>query len=89
MLSVIAHNKGVYHFKLYRRAVNTDGYMEFLEELKKKHGRRPCAIYLDSLPVHKTIRAREYCERNDIELIWAPVYKPEYNPIEHMHGLLK
>lgn len=74
---------------MYDRSVNTDGYIEFLEELKKKHGNEPFTIYLDSLPVHKTKRARKMCEREEIELILAPIYKPEYNSIEHMHGLLK
>ena len=89
LLSVIALGKGVYYYKTYDRSVNTDKYVAFLESLKKKHGKSPCAIYLDSLRVHQTLKARQLCEENDIELIWAPIYKPDYNPIEHMHSILK
>jgi len=89
LLSVIAYNKGVYYYQLYDRSVDTDGYIDFLENLKRKHGKERFAIYLDNLRVHKSNKAIDACVRLGIELIWAPIYKPEMNPIEHMHGILK
>ena len=37
---------------------------------------------MDNLRVHKTNAVREVLEELEIEVIWAPVYSPEYNPIE-------
>ena len=89
LLSVIRLNHGVYHYQLYDRSVNVDGYVEFLHSLKAKHGKERFAIYLDNLRVHKSIRALETCKELGIELIWSPIYSPDLNPIEHLHAILK
>ena len=47
------------------------------------------AIYLDNLRVHTSIRVRTLCEDQDIRLIFAPVYSPDYNPIEFVFSQLK
>ena len=44
---------------------------------------------MDSLSVHKSIMAKEMYEKLDIDTILAPVYSPEYNPIEMMFSKLK
>ena len=66
----------------FDRAVNTDKYVEFLAELRKKHGKGRFILYMDSLSVHKSKIAYEMYELFEIDIILAPVYSPEYNPIE-------
>ena len=64
--------------------MNTEKYIKFLKELRKKHGKERMTLYMDSLTVQKSVGAREMYEKLDIDTIFAPVYSPEYNPIEMM-----
>ena len=69
--------------------MNTEKYITFLKELRRKHGKDRFTLYMDRLSVHKSVGAREMYEKLDIDTILAPVYSPEYNPIEMMFSKLK
>ena len=73
----------------FHRSVNTEKYIEFLKELRKKHGKGRFTLYMDSLSVHKSIGAKDMYDKLDIDTILAPVYSSEYNPIEMMFSKLK
>jgi hypothetical protein len=53
LLCSIAEGKGIYHYQMYKRSVNGDGFIEWLEGLKDVHGRTKMVVYLDHLRVHK------------------------------------
>ena len=44
---------------------------------------------MDNLGVHKTPEVKEELERKNIEAIYAPIYSPDYNPIEFCFSKLK
>ena len=44
---------------------------------------------MDNLRVHTSIRAGKEMEELDIIPIFAPIYSPDYNPIEMMFSKLK
>ena len=44
---------------------------------------------MDSLSVHKSEAARKAYDKLDIEPLFAPIYSPDYNPIEMMFSKLK
>lgn len=46
-------------------------------------------IFLDNLRVHYSLRVREYCRENKIELVFNAAYSSEYNPIERLWALSK
>lgn len=50
--------------------------------LRKKFHNKKIALFMDNLRVHHTHRVRDYCEINDISLIYNLAYYPEGNPIE-------
>ena len=86
---MICQDKGIFHYQLFDKSVNTEKYIEFLNNLKKKHGKKPMAIYADNLMVHKCKDSMDECQKLDIKMIWAPAYSPELNPIEYVFSKLK
>ena len=71
-------------YKTYDRSVNIERYIEFLKLLRRKHGEGAIVLYMDSLSVHKSKVVMKMYEELNIYHILAPVYSPEYNPIEMM-----
>jgi len=63
--------------------------MEYLKGLKKAHGKKPMALYMDNLRVHKRKDVMELYEKLDITPIFAPPYSPWYNLIEFVFSMLK
>jgi len=49
----------------------------------------PLAILIDNAPWHKKKEVIEYCENNNITLLFLPPYSPEFNPIERVWSYLK
>jgi transposase len=46
-------------------------------------------LLIDNATWHKTIKVKEFCENNNITLLFLPPYSPEYNPIERVWSFLK
>ena len=64
-------------------------FIEWLDGLKPKVGRKGCYLYMDRLAVHRTAEVREVCEKYNYEILLAPFYAPNYNPIEFCFSKLK
>ena len=86
---MIAVDEKIPAFNLVKRAVNADSFIEFLHFLKRKHGAKPMALYMDNLRVHNTIAVRKVYEDLKIKPIFSPPYQPELNPIEFVFSQLK
>ena len=67
-------------------ALTTIGHFEIVRE---HYGDKPIAYLIDNASWHKTKKVKEYCEENNITLLFLPPYSPEYNPIERVWGFLK
>ena len=88
-LGVISTGKGIFHYRTWKKSVNTEKYIEFLRELRKKHGKGKINIVMDSLRVHDAnLSWNEYLDLN-IEPIFTPIYSPDYNSIEMVFSKLK
>ncbi len=71
-------------------SINVDKFIQFLQELRiMKDARIKIFIFLDNLRVHYSLRVREYCGVNNIELVFNAAYSSEYNPIERLWALAK
>ena len=79
----------MFYYELYPRSINSDSFIVFLRNLKKKHGKSKMVLYQDNLNVHLSLKAKEVYKELDIIPMWAPVYSPEYNPIEYCFSKLK
>ena len=82
-------DRGMIHYKCYRRSVDQIKFIDWLKGFKRKVGRKGCYLYMDNLAVHKTAAVRREMELMNIEPVFAPVYSPEYNPIEYCFSQLK
>ena len=88
-LGAIAKDKGLFFWNTYDRSVNTTKFIRFLKQLRKKHGEGRFYLYMDNLKVHKSNASIAEMEELNIFPMWAPIYSPDYNPIEMMFAKLK
>ena len=63
--------------------------IEHFKIVRKYYEDKPIAYLIDNASWHKTKKVREYCEENNIALLFLPPYSPEYNPIERVWSFLK
>jgi transposase len=63
--------------------------IEHFRIVRKYYGNKSIAYFIDNASWHKTKKVKEYCEENNITLLFLPPYSPEYNPIERVWGYLK
>ena len=81
-VATISDEHGLVSWKNYDKSINTDKFMEYLTTLKKRFKNRRIAIFMDNLRVHHTLKVKDYCKRNDIQIIFNLAYYPDGNPIE-------
>ena len=55
--------------------------IEHFKIVREYYGNKHIAYLIDNASWHKTKKVREYCEENNITLLFLPPYSPEYNPI--------
>ena len=63
--------------------------IEHFKIVREHYGDKPIAYFIDNASWHKTKKVLEYCEENNITLLFLPPYSPEFNPIERVWGYLK
>jgi transposase len=69
---------------------NTQATIEHFTKVRSfYHENIPLAFLIDNASWHKTLAVKEYCENNNITLLFLPPYAPEYNPIERVWSFLK
>ena len=88
-LGVVSKGEKMFHFLTCKRAINAEHFMDFLEGLKRKHGKKRMFIYMDNLRVHMTKAVRATYEKLNMTPIFAPPYSPDLNPIEFVFSIMK
>ena len=69
---------------------NAEATIEHFEKVRSNYNKNiPLAFFIDNASWHKTLAVQEYCENNNITLLFLPPYAPEYNPIERVWSFLK
>lgn len=83
-------NQGKVRFMIYKKNMNAQLFIKFLERLIKDAGRKIYLI-LDNLRVHhsKIVKAWVEEHKDKIELFFLPSYSPELNPDEYLNCDLK
>jgi transposase len=74
---------------IFPKALDRWDFIIFLEELRDLHQGERLFIWLDNLRVHLTQEVREYCDENDIELIFNVPYCSHLSPIEYVFAQVK
>lgn len=72
-------------------ALNGDGAIAFLKELKRHMNGRKLLMIWDGLPAHRKKDVAEYVktQRSWLRIERLPSYAPETNPIEYCWGAMK
>jgi transposase len=89
MISTVT-NQGLVQFMIYKENMNSDVFIQFLEQLVKSQETKVFLI-LDNLRVHHSKAVKKWAEENaeTIELFYLPSYSPERNPDEYLNCDLK
>ena len=69
---------------------NAEATIEHFQKVRDAYATHiPLAFIIDNATWHKTKKVKEFCELNNITLLFLPPYSPEYNPIERVWSFLK
>ena len=69
---------------------NAEATIEHFKKVRQNYDENiPLAFFIDNASWHKTFAVKEYCNENNITLLFLPPYSPEYNPIERVWSFLK
>ena len=85
----LSEDKGLVVVDTFPRSLDKDDFLKFLKHIRKIYGDQKVGLYLDNASFHTAKIVKEYAQLNKIDLIFAPVYSPEYNPSESLIGFLK
>lgn len=69
--------------------MTVDDFIVYLKAVRAKHRRRPLAIFMDRLPVHRSNQVKECCDELNIARIFNVSYSPETNAIEAVFSKVK
>ena len=89
MISAVT-NQGLVQFLLYSGSMDTDKFIEFMQQLIKSSQKKVYLI-VDNLKVHHSKITKAWVEENKekIALFFIPSYSPELNPDEYLNCDLK
>ena len=85
----ISKPKGVELVMQFPKSVNTDKFLEYLQQLRFRNPFDRIAIFMDRLSVHTCNKSKEKMAFLKIEAIFNASYSPEFNPIETVFSLVK
>lgn len=77
--------------RVFRGSIKSGKIIRYLKELKKHiHGRK-LLLFWDGLPVHRSVKVKNYTKTQNhwLRLERIPAYAPELNPIEYLWSAMK
>ena len=63
--------------------------MNYLRKLHLRHERRPLALLMDNLPLHKANLVQALYPTLDMMPLWNVPWSPEFNPVEAVFSKVK
>ncbi|MCK5855768.1 MAG: IS630 family transposase [Sulfurovaceae bacterium] len=82
--------KNGYFISSFHERGNAEATIEHFQKVRDNYDIHvPLAFIIDNATWHKTLKVKEFCEDNNITLLFLPPYSPEYNPIERVWSFLK
>lgn len=89
----VSKEDGIIYYSRQNNAFDGETFAQFMNELiekcKELNHENICFV-MDNVRIHKSEESiREQCDKNNIELLFLPVYSPELNPIEKVFSILK
>ena len=75
--------------QIFRKALNVDMFLVFLEDLRAKNPFTDMILMMDNLRVHRSERARDRMDELGFKYCYTPRYSPQYNGIEEVWAMAK
>ena len=85
----LSEDKGLVTVNTFPRSLDQYDFIKFMKAVRKSYGSQRIGLYLDNATFHTANSVKKYAGENDIDLIFAPIYSPEYQPSESLIGFLK
>ena len=85
----LSYDKGLVALDHFPKSLDQWKFISFLKKVRKAYGSKRIALYIDNASFHKALSVKKYAEENNIEIIYSPVYRPEFQPSEHLISYLK
>ena len=76
VIASMTEEHGIDHIAIYDSAITQDEFIRYLKALRSKHKRRPLALMMDQLAVHKGREVKPYYQQLNI----TPIYNVAYSP---------
>jgi len=89
VIAAISGEGGLIDYIVHPKAINTEVFVAFIQQLSHKLGGGDFALFLDNLSVHKTKDAKLLFEKLNITEIFNVPYCPQFNGIESYFSQLK
>ena len=89
VIVAMSYENGVSDWMIFDQAVRKEDFLDFLQCLKAKYGKRSIAIFLDNLGAHRANLIEENAAELDIQLIFNISDSPWYQPIEGVFAEVK
>ena len=88
-LLVASTNEKIILFKMCKKGVKTDFFINFMKELKELDKENKMYYLLDNASVHKTKKFNEYLKDNPMKMVYNAPYHSETNPIENIFSMFR
>jgi transposase len=89
VIAAISEEHGLIDYIVHPKAINTEVFVAFINQIADKLGGGDFALFLDNLSVHKTKDAKHLFEKLNITEIFNVPYCPQFNGIESYFSQLK
>ena len=89
MIAAISLEHGVLMNECYDRSVDTDKFILWLRQLRKRLPKIKVALFMDNLSVHRCQRSLLEMSELEFVAIFNTAYSPEHNPIEMVFSKVK
>jgi transposase InsO family protein len=88
-IGAISLEEGLVDYAIHAKSIKTEEFKLFLEKLSQRFERKPFAVFLDNLSVHKCNLSQQVFKDLSITPIFNIPYSPQFNGIESYFSLLK
>ena len=88
MIASINEHWGIGTYEIKNEAITADDFAAYLKKMRAGNFKRPLALFMDNLPVHKSNIVKPLYDTLNIMPIYNVAYSPELNPIEAVFSKL-
>ena len=89
MIAAISEDGGLIDYLVHPRAINTEVFLAFVNQVAQKLDGGDFALFLDNLNVHKTKETKLLFEELNITEVFNVPYCPQFNGIESYFSQVK